>query len=159
MVSQGWRLEGHRQDAVGATLPLQSLMEHPPQASSGFWGPPAALGVLRLWTHHSDLYLCHHLPSPLCLCVSSLLLIRCQAGPPWWLSGEESACQCRRHGFGPWSGKIPPATGQLSLCTTTVEARAPYSPCSTREATAMGSHTHIQEQAPLSAAREKPMQP
>ena len=26
---------------------------------------------------------------------------------PWWRSGWESACQCRGHGFGPWSGKIP----------------------------------------------------
>ena len=25
---------------------------------------------------------------------------------PWWLSGEESTCQCRRHGFYPWSRKI-----------------------------------------------------
>ena len=25
----------------------------------------------------------------------------------WWLSGKESACQCRRHGFNPWIGKIP----------------------------------------------------
>ena len=25
----------------------------------------------------------------------------------WWLSGEKSACQCRRHGFSPWVGKIP----------------------------------------------------
>ena len=26
---------------------------------------------------------------------------------PWWLSREESACQCRRLGFDPWVGKIP----------------------------------------------------
>ena len=24
----------------------------------------------------------------------------------WWLSGKDSACQCRRHGFNPWVGKI-----------------------------------------------------
>ena len=24
-----------------------------------------------------------------------------------WLSGKESACRCRRHGFDPWVGKIP----------------------------------------------------
>ena len=24
-----------------------------------------------------------------------------------WLSGKESACQCRRHGFDPWFKKIP----------------------------------------------------
>ena len=28
-------------------------------------------------------------------------------GLPWWLSGKESACQCRRQGFNPWVGKIP----------------------------------------------------
>ena len=26
---------------------------------------------------------------------------------PWWLSGKESTCQCRRCGFNPWVGKIP----------------------------------------------------
>ena len=25
----------------------------------------------------------------------------------WWLSGKDSACQCRRHGFDPWVRKIP----------------------------------------------------
>ena len=24
-----------------------------------------------------------------------------------WLTGKESACQCRRHRFDPWVGKIP----------------------------------------------------
>ena len=28
-------------------------------------------------------------------------------GLPRWLSGQESACQCRRHEFDPWIGKIP----------------------------------------------------
>ena len=28
-------------------------------------------------------------------------------GLPWWLSGKESAHQCRRHKFNPWVGKIP----------------------------------------------------
>ena len=26
---------------------------------------------------------------------------------PWWLSGKESACQCRRPGFDPWVGRFP----------------------------------------------------
>ena len=26
---------------------------------------------------------------------------------PWWLSGKESTCQCRRCGFDPWLRKIP----------------------------------------------------
>ena len=25
-----------------------------------------------------------------------------ERGLPWWSSGKESACQCRRHGFDPW---------------------------------------------------------
>ena len=29
---------------------------------------------------------------------------------PWWLRGKESAYQCRRLGFNPWSGKIPHTT-------------------------------------------------
>ena len=28
-------------------------------------------------------------------------------GLPWWLSGKDSACQCRRLKFNSWSGKIP----------------------------------------------------
>ena len=68
---------------------------------------------------------------------------------------KNPACQCRRHGFDSWSRKIPRATEQLihgsqlpSLCsrarelqllsphTTTTEALAPQSLCSTRETTA-----------------------
>ena len=26
---------------------------------------------------------------------------------PWWLSGKEPACQCRRHGSNPWVRKTP----------------------------------------------------
>ena len=40
---------------------------------------------------------------------------------PWWLSGKESACQCRRHESDPWSRKIPHAEGQLSPCATATE--------------------------------------
>ena len=28
-------------------------------------------------------------------------------GPPWWLSGKESTCQCRHHGFNLWVEKVP----------------------------------------------------
>ena len=37
-----------------------------------------------------------------------------------WLSGRESACHFRRHGFDPWFDpwRIPHATGQLSPCAT-----------------------------------------
>ena len=42
-------------------------------------------------------------------------------GLPWWRSGWESACQCRGHGFEPWSGRIPHATEQLGPWATTTE--------------------------------------
>ena len=29
------------------------------------------------------------------------------SGPPWWLSGKESACQCSGLGFDHWVGKMP----------------------------------------------------
>ena len=40
---------------------------------------------------------------------------------PWWSSALESALQCRRYQFNPWSRKIPHAAGQLIPCTTTTE--------------------------------------
>ena len=44
-----------------------------------------------------------------------------QRGLPWWRSGWESACQCRGHGFEPWSGRIPHAAEQLSPWATITE--------------------------------------
>ena len=40
---------------------------------------------------------------------------------PWGLSGKEAACHCGRHGFDPWSEKIPHATERLSPRVTTTE--------------------------------------
>ena len=34
---------------------------------------------------------------------------------------KESTCQCRRHRFDPWSGKIPHVLELLNLGTTTAE--------------------------------------
>ena len=47
----------------------------------------------------------------------------CQKGEglPRWRSGWESACQCRGHGFEPWSGKIPHAAEQLGPWATVTE--------------------------------------
>ena len=42
-------------------------------------------------------------------------------GLPWWRSGWESACQCKAHGFEPWSGKIPHAAEQLGPWATVTE--------------------------------------
>ena len=42
-------------------------------------------------------------------------------GLPWCLSGRESACQYKRRGLDPWSGKVPHAAEQLSPCATAIE--------------------------------------
>lgn len=42
-------------------------------------------------------------------------------GLPWWSGGQESASQCREHGFDPYSGEIPRASEELSLCAMTAE--------------------------------------
>ena len=44
-------------------------------------------------------------PRPRGKAKKKLLLIEFRL--PWWLSGKESACQCRRHEFYPWVRKIP----------------------------------------------------
>ena len=66
-------------------------------------------------------------------------------GLPWWLSGKESACQCRIHRFNPWSGKIPHAVEQLSPCSmpTCHNYRSPgtLEPSAAREAIA-GRNPH-----------------
>ena len=129
--------------------------------------PPAIIPFL--WSKTSRvIYTCyfHFLPSGFSL--------KDITGHPWWLSGKESTCQCRRCGFNPWSRRDsdPHASDQLSLWATTIEpvlqspraatteARAPGSLCSTiREATAMGSLCiTTREQSLLSTMREKPMQ-
>ena len=80
-----------------------------------------------------------NLASPAVLhCRSILYQLRYQRSPlyhwhiwkpirrlPLWLSGKESACQCRRYGFDSWSRKILHAVGQVSPCATTTEACAP----------------------------------
>ena len=58
----------------------------------------------------------------LCLSLNGYyMLIKSQYGLPWWRSGWESACQCRGHGFEPWSGKIPHAAEQLVPWATITE--------------------------------------
>ena len=53
------------------------------------------------------------------VCIIKILILLW--GLPWWHSHWESACQCRGHGFEPWSRKIPHAAEQLSPCATTTE--------------------------------------
>ena len=84
-------------------------------------------------------------------------------GLPWWRSGSESACQCREHGFQPWSGKIPHAAERQSPWATTTEptrhnylGSCAWSLCSaTREATAMRGPCTAARSGPRSSQLEK----
>ena len=89
----------------------------------------------------------------------------------WWLSGKESASQCRRHGFDPWSRTVPRVVEQLSLRTTGIEpvlwrleaaaaqACVPSSLCPTRAATAVRSPgTTAGEEPSPAATREELLQ-
>ena len=49
-----------------------------------------------------------------------LSLYKYLLGPPSWLSGKESTCQCRRHRFDPWVGKIPLGEERTCLENPTV---------------------------------------
>ena len=88
----------------------------------------------------------------------------------WWLSGKESACQCRRRGFDPWSGTIPHALEQqlLSLCSRAWEPKLRSPRAAAREALEPVLHKrshrsekpmhHSWRAAPLATTREKPAQ-
>ena len=91
--------------------------------------------------------------------VSEIKEKKSNTGLPWWFSGKESACQCRRYKFDSWSMKIPHAAEQLSPRATTTEPVLYHPGAATREATAMrSSHTATRQQPPLTATREKPVQ-
>ena len=74
-----------------------------------------------------NIYLCFGgcVHAPMCACedrhseVTINQSITLKLGLPWWLSGREPACQCRRQEFSPWSGKLPhTAVHQASLSFT-----------------------------------------
>ena len=78
-------------------------------------------------------------------------------GLPWWRSGWESACQCRGHGFEPWSGKIPHAADQLGPWATIAEP-ARLEPVLRNKRGRDGERPahHDEEWSPLAATRESP---
>ena len=52
---------------------------------------------------------------------SHISLKNINSGLHWRYSGSEYACQCRRHGFNPWSSKIPHVMERLSPHAKTTE--------------------------------------
>ena len=83
--------------------------------------------------------------------------IKCTGGLPWWRSGWESACQCRGHGFKPWSGKIPHAAEQLGPWATITEP-AHLEPVlhNKRGRDSERPAQRNEEWSPLAATRESP---
>ena len=82
-------------------------------------------------------------------------------GLPWWLSDKESACQCRRQGFSPWSERIPHAAESLrpwanptchNYCACGPKSHAPQQEMPLH----WEANTHQRRAAPLTASREKP---
>ena len=76
---------------------------------------------------------------------------------PWWRSGWESACQCRGHGFEPWSGKIPHAAERLGPWATIAEpARLEPVLRNGRGRDGERPAHHDEEWSPLATAGESP---
>ena len=77
---------------------------------------------------------------------------------------EQSTCQCRGHGFKPWSRKIPWATGQLSLWATATEPTGhsfwsprahALEPCSAERGRRGEKPSEDKEEQPLLQQQEK----
>ena len=80
-----------------------------------------------------------------------------QGGLPWWHSGWDSACQCRGHGFEPWSGKIPRAAEQLGPWATTTEPARLEPVLGNKRGRDSERPVHRDEEwPPLAATRESP---
>ena len=78
-------------------------------------------------------------------------------GLPWWRSGWESACQCRGHGFEPWSGEISYAVEQLGpWATITVPARLEPVLLNKRGRDSERPAHRDEEWPPLAITRESP---
>ena len=63
--------------------------------------------------YHFQLYFASYWVSGLAAmqCFSLVYKEHTRWGVPWWLSGKESVCQCRRHRFNLWSRKISHGLG------------------------------------------------
>ena len=78
-------------------------------------------------------------------------------GLPWWRSGWESACQCRGHGFEPWSGRIPHAAEWLGPWATTTEPVHLEPVLHNKRGHSSERPAHRDEEwPPLAATRESP---
>uniref|UniRef100_A0AAA9S5H6 DNA repair protein RAD51 homolog 3 n=1 Tax=Bos taurus TaxID=9913 RepID=A0AAA9S5H6_BOVIN len=70
------------------------------------WGHAATIRLIFHWDQKQRLATLYKSPSQKESTVP-FQITKLKLGLPWWLSGEESVCQGRRHRFSPWAGKIP----------------------------------------------------
>ena len=71
-----------------------------------------------------------------------------------WLR-VQIACQCRGHGFKPWSGNIPHAAEQLSSCATTTEPMCLEPVLRNKRSHHNEKHVHCNERVAPSPQLEK----
>ena len=89
--------------------------------------------------------------------LESTIFLQRWLGLPWWRCGCESACQCRGHGFEPWSGGIPRAAEQLGSCATTTEPARLEPVLRNRRGSNSSRPTHRDEEwPPLATTGERP---
>ena len=109
----------------------------------------------HLWTTAAQSKFCLLITH--CVVTSMWHLRISSSGLPWWRSGWESACQCRGHGFEPWSGRISHAAERLGPWATIAEpARLEPVLCNKRGHDSERPAHRDQEWPPLAATRESP---
>ena len=125
--------------APGLSCGMRDLVPRPGTES---WPPALGAQSLTHWTTRE---------------VPIMIFKKKVLGLPWWCSGWESACQCRGHGFKPWSGKIPHATEQLGLWATATEPARLEPVLRNKRGRDSERPVHGDEEwPPLAAARESP---
>ena len=130
--------------ALSLVIPWRTLGEWDVSSAQWVWLSPRS--VASLWCQSGKGYLlCSQRGKDIPELREAELRICLTLRLPWWSSDSESTCQCRRHGFNLWLGKILHAADQLnphvpqlrSLCSrarepqllspraATAEARSP----------------------------------
>ena len=93
---------------LGSLLETQSLQPHPSStgSESAFTKTSQIIYMhIKLETLKQTLQCIQN--NTLSRTCQDQISLQHQGGLPWWLSGKESTCQCRRHEFDPWVRKIP----------------------------------------------------
>ena len=88
----GWFFTDWATREAQMACPQENYLSEPDQVLGvhSWWA--AVYGVTQSWTRLKGL---------------SSSSSSCLKGLPWWLSGNEPICQCKRLRFNPWMGKIP----------------------------------------------------